>query len=147
MKADLCISYLTIEAKEAPPVELRAKMGDWFFGCDLCQTICPWNQKVFKARQEEPQNKTDTSLKLLLTTEKRAELVLYFKTLLTSSHNQIQRANLGSPLSRAGAKGLKRNALIVIANQNLTELSDCIKNTEFPEELHELAGWTLDQLS
>ena len=51
VKADLCISYLTIEAKTVAPTELREKIGDWFFGCDLCQTVCPWNKKVFKQKQ------------------------------------------------------------------------------------------------
>jgi epoxyqueuosine reductase len=147
MKADLCISYLTIEAKGAPPEELRKKMGDWFFGCDLCQTVCPWNQKVFRQREEAASSLTSTSPTLDLTAEKRRELAEYFRELLTSSHKKIQKAHLGSPLSRAGAKGLKRNALIVIANQNLTELKECVEQTEWPDDLQELAQWTLQQLS
>lgn len=39
-----CISYLTIELKEAIPNEFQGKMDNWAFGCDVCQTVCPWNR-------------------------------------------------------------------------------------------------------
>lgn len=146
LKADQCISYLTIEAKTVPPVELRKKIGDWFFGCDLCQTVCPWNEKAFRAKKIEPNILTSTQKLLPLDETKKSELIEYFRFLLTSSHKQIQKHHFGSPLSRAGAKGLKRNALIVIANQNLTELKSEVQNLE-TDELKELAGWTLEQLS
>lgn len=145
MKADQCISYLTIESKEPPPVELRTKMGDWFFGCDLCQTVCPWNEKVFRKKQITPNPHISTSKTLDLNLTERTELVSYFRWLLTASHKQIQKKTMGSPLARAGAKGLKRNALIVIANQNLFELQNEVKNLDL-EPLNELKQWTLNKL-
>jgi epoxyqueuosine reductase len=39
-----CISYFTIELKEAIPDEMRGKFDDWIFGCDVCQDVCPWNK-------------------------------------------------------------------------------------------------------
>lgn len=145
LKADLCISYLTIESKTIPAPELRPLMGDWFFGCDLCQTTCPWNEKVFRVKGLNAQPETSTLTKLDLNSEKRAALIEYFRFLLTASHKKIARHHIGTPLSRAGAKGLKRNALIVIANQNLDELTAEV-SSQIENELGELARWTLQQL-
>lgn len=43
LKANQCISYLTIELKNEIPKEFQFKMNDWIFGCDICQDVCPWN--------------------------------------------------------------------------------------------------------
>ncbi len=39
-----CISYFTIELKEAIPMSMKGKFDDWIFGCDVCQDVCPWNR-------------------------------------------------------------------------------------------------------
>lgn len=145
LDAKKCISFLTIESKTTPPLELRSKIGDWFFGCDLCQTVCPWNEKYFKLNNLLEHSGTSKSPLKELNTEDRSELLEYFRFLLTASHKQIQKHHYGSPLLRAGAKGLKRNALIVIANQKLTELKDEVSNLNTPD-LEELAQWTLNQI-
>ena len=47
-----CISYFTIELKEAIPQEVKGKMDNWMFGCDICQQVCPWNS--FSIQHNEP---------------------------------------------------------------------------------------------
>lgn len=48
-----CISYLTIELKDAIPEEFKGKMANWAFGCDICQEVCPWNR--FSKKHSEPE--------------------------------------------------------------------------------------------
>ena len=49
--ANKCISYLTIELRDALPSYMDGQMQDWIFGCDICQDVCPWN-RFSKAHQE-----------------------------------------------------------------------------------------------
>ncbi|MCD4774271.1 MAG: tRNA epoxyqueuosine(34) reductase QueG [Bacteroidales bacterium] len=48
LDANKCISYLTIENKDEIPENLKTKLNDWIFGCDICQDVCPWNKKAKK---------------------------------------------------------------------------------------------------
>ncbi|MEM6377182.1 MAG: tRNA epoxyqueuosine(34) reductase QueG [Bacteroidota bacterium] len=52
MDGSKCISYFTIELKEALPESYQGQFENWMFGCDICQEVCPWNR--FSARHEEP---------------------------------------------------------------------------------------------
>lgn len=139
LDARKCISYLTIESKRTPPPDLLPKMGDWFFGCDLCQTVCPWNQKVFKG-----QLNIDTQLSL---PEKEEQLLIEdLRYILSSSGKKLSRDFEGTALARAGAFGLKRNALIIIGNRRLQPLRDEALKLSHHQKLGELANWVLSQL-
>lgn len=138
LDARLCISYLTIESKEVPKASLRPLIGDNFFGCDICQSVCPWNEKVFgeivKAEQTAKTAPTD-----LLTQD--------LKFILSSSNKELERHFADSPLSRARGFGLKRNAIIVAANQKLTVLKPEIEKFLQDSRLGELAAWALKAIS
>ncbi len=91
-----CISYLTIELKEAIPEEFKGKMDNWIFGCDICQEVCPWNR--FSKRHEEPEFEPHPKL-LEMTKNDWEELTEeVFRTVFK-----------GSAVKRTKYKGLKRN--------------------------------------
>lgn len=133
LNANKCISYLTIETQSIPSPRLREQIGEWFFGCDICQTVCPWNQKILK--------------KELTPSASREELARDIKFILSSPNRQLARIFKESPLSRARPFGLKRNALIVAANCKLTEVKDeILRISQSDLKLKELAEWALNQL-
>jgi epoxyqueuosine reductase len=104
LDARRCISYLTIELRGPIPVELRKEVGEHLFGCDECQTVCPFNQTprgmTTDPRYEPLERWTETSLEDLLNGRDIGE---------------------GTPLSRATPEGIARNAAIVLGNRNPCE--------------------------
>ena len=95
--ANKCISYLTIENKGDIPEEFVDKFEGWVFGCDICQDVCPWNIKFAKP----------TAIKEFLRIENK-EIELESVSNLTNS--KFKKKYFESPIYRAKAKGLKRNA-------------------------------------
>lgn len=91
-----CISYLTIELKDAIPNEFKNKMDNWAFGCDVCQDVCPWNR--FSMPHNETQFDNQTGL-LNFTTDEWYELT-------EETFNTIFKQ---SAVKRTKYKGLKRN--------------------------------------
>ena len=101
LDARRCVSYWTIESKELAPRALRSKFGRWFFGCDVCQEVCPHNH-------------TDPGSPELDLRPRNAWIDL--DTLLATPDDALMEQYLGTPLRRPGAAGLKRNAAIVLGN-------------------------------
>lgn len=135
LDATKCISYWTIESKKIPPKDLREKFGDWFFGCDICQTVCPWNVKAFgKERLQGPE-------------PTREPLIEDLRFILATSNRELERRFEATPLVRARGFGLKRNALIVAGNLKLIELAPEIKPLFAHEKLGTLARETYELLT
>jgi len=97
-----CISHLTIENRGAIPRELRPLLGDWIFGCDLCQEVCPVNRKAQPA--QEP-----AFGKAALAT---ADLI----EILEMSETDFRERFRGTPILRAKRIGLQRNACVALGN-------------------------------
>lgn len=148
LDARKCISYLTIESRELPPIELRNKIGDWFFGCDICQDVCPWNLKIQNAIPKSTQTSTHKMASL------DPNLISEIRLILTTSGKKLSDRFKDSALSRARPFGLKRNALILIANLKIEELRPEVETllassptSASQAKLQELAQWTLSQLT
>ena len=105
LDARRCISYLTIEHDGAIPQELRADMGPWLFGCDVCQDVCPFN------RTSQP---SAAGQDLFAPRERWAELGA--EDFLRMDEATFDRYSRGSALRRAGRDSMARNAAIVLGN-------------------------------
>ena len=104
LDARRCISYLTIENKGDIPEDLRPLMGNWVFGCDICQMVCPWNQRF-------GQNQVDSAF------APRADLP--FPSIaadLTLTPQEFNQKFKDSPLKRAKRRGYQRSLTIAAAN-------------------------------
>jgi len=104
LDARRCISYLTIELRNAPiPEDLRSDIGPWLFGCDVCQDVCPWNRFAPQETLPEFQRRPETE-------------TLNCQELLSLDETQMEERYGQTPLSRAGRSGLLRNACLVLGN-------------------------------
>ncbi len=144
LDARRCISYLTIESQKIPTPELRTQIGDWFFGCDICQSVCPWNEKLLRKNPDWPPFQNEK--KQTLSAEEKQAWIQDLAQILQASNKNLMKKWNKSPLARARGFGLKRNAIIVAANQKLKELIPQISIYTQDERLSELAQWALTEL-
>ena len=100
-----CISYLTIEHRGDIGPELHPAVGDWIFGCDVCQDVCPWNQKLARAA-DDPVLGLDEGLEWLA-----------LDSLVRTSDSEFEELYGPTPLERPGASGMRRNAKNAAQNE------------------------------
>ena len=99
-----CISFLTIELRGTIPRHLRPLVGDWVFGCDICQDVCPVNRKAQPTR--EPAFRTG----------EHGFDATDLLPLLTLTEAEFRERFAGSPIRRAKYAGLLRNACVALGN-------------------------------
>lgn len=133
-----CISYLTIENRGPIPLELRDKIGNWIYGCDICQDVCPHNAKSLATKAEEFKDIRIKDRKLSLK-----------EILSIKDDEEFLKIFAGTPLMRAKRRGLLRNACVVAGNSGNKNLLPFLKNLaeqENDQMLVEHALWAIEKL-
>ena len=105
LDARRCISYLTIEHAAPFRDDERRLLGDWLFGCDVCQDVCPWNITFAEATSDP-----ELAVRPEVAAPDLAEL-------LALAPDEFERRFGDTPFERPGAAGLRRNAAAVSANR------------------------------
>ncbi|MFM8802905.1 MAG: tRNA epoxyqueuosine(34) reductase QueG, partial [Planctomycetia bacterium] len=104
LDASRCISGLSIEDHGPLAADLRPGFGDWLFGCDVCQEVCPWNRHAPGSREPSLQPRD-------------GEATLALATVLQLDEQAFRRKFKGSPVLRAKRRGLLRSAAIALGNR------------------------------
>ncbi len=132
-----CISYLTIEHRDSIPESIRPKINNWLIGCDICQSVCPYNQNCPTTTEPDfLQHRSNPSQDL-------AEIFAL------SNDLDFQKKYAGTPIMRAKRQGLIRNACIVAGNSRTKELIPNLRylaHSNIPI-LSEHATWAIQKLS
>ena len=133
LDARRCISYLTIELKDEISVELRDRIGEWVFGCDICQQVCPWNR--FAARGDPA-------------FEERAPLPSLQEELTLTAQAFNQRFK-GTPVKRAKRRGYLRNVAVALGNTGDMHTLPVLQNALNDEEpvVREHARWAIHKIT
>ena len=132
LDARLCISYLTIELREAIPLELRAGVGDWMFGCDVCQEVCPWNRKA-------PVGELESVL----------PAGLDLRAMLSLTAEEFRKTFQDTALERTGFDGIRRNAAIVLGNVGTrgdVEVLRMALQKELPAVVRDAVFWAIERI-
>ena len=139
LDASRCIAYLTIEKRGSIPEEIRAPVGHHLFGCDICQDVCPWNQK--------PGNAPASTA-----AEFQPRQGFFHPELkwLAGMDEETYRATMrGSPVKRAKFSGLRRNIAVAMGNSGNREFVPALESLARDEDpvVAEHARWALQQLA
>jgi epoxyqueuosine reductase len=142
LDATRCISYTTIEQRGRIDPALRAAHGDWIFGCDVCQDVCPWNRRRSPGDLPDP----------LALRERMAPDPRWVRAslawVLGLDEPAWREATRGTALRRARHRGLLRNALVAAGNSGDRGLRDLVASHAGSDDplVAEHARWALARL-
>lgn len=138
-----CISYWTIEHRGAFSEDVREMVGEWVFGCDVCQEVCPWNVRgEVRGWEEPPADHEELRLPAA-----RRELDL--TALLRLDREEYVERFRGSPMKRAKLGGLKRNAAVAMGNRGDARYEEPLARALAADEdpiVRGHAAWALGRL-
>jgi len=136
LDATKCISYLTIELRDSIPTDLRDGIGEWVFGCDVCQDVCPWNHHTPTTLDEnfEPQ---------------QAMNPIDAIELLEMDEDEFKKRFRHTPLWRTKRRGLLRNAAIVLGNSMSTKAIGALNRGLQDKEplVRSACEWALEKIA
>lgn len=138
IEAERCISYQTIENKSTIPPELRPQMGDWVFGCDICQMVCPWNIR-FATSEGHPALAANPLIARPLLRDEIALSPVAFREKFRHS-----------PVQRAKRRGYLRNVAVALGNQADPDTTACLNQVmqNEPEALVRAhTAWALGRIA
>jgi epoxyqueuosine reductase len=135
LDARRCISYLTIELRGSIPEDLRPGLGEWIYGCDVCQEVCPWNRKAPPGREADLQPRGDLEAPDLA-------------GMLSLSQEEFRRLYRHTALWRGKRRGLLRNVAIVLGNVGDSRAIPALEAAlADPEPLvREAAAWAIERI-
>jgi epoxyqueuosine reductase len=139
LDARRCISYMTIEKRGALTLLERQSIGEWVFGCDVCQEVCPFNFVSLKKKERAALKEFDAESGIGPALD--LSRVLHIRT-----HEEFVARFAGTALMRAKREGLLRNAAVVAANTHAVELIDAIESSFGADEsptVRQHALWAL----
>lgn len=136
LNSRLCISYQTIENRGDIPQPLRPKLGNWIFGCDVCQEVCPW-VKRFSHPGQDPW--------LLPEPDRMAPRL---EELAGLDDDGFLQRFAGTPVMRTKRKGLLRNVAVALGNSGQPEAVPSLEKLagEPDEQIASHARWALNAL-
>ncbi len=140
LDARRCISYLTIELKESIPVEMRPLMGNWIFGCDICQDVCPYVRRYSVPTQSD-MGKTFYPIDVDRAAPKLVDVLKLDRAGFNARYT-------GTPIVRTKRRGLLRNACIAAANWGNAEALPVLNALLDDDEplVREHAAWAVTRL-
>jgi epoxyqueuosine reductase len=132
----LCISYLTIELREAIPANLRPLMKNWIFGCDECQSICPWVRRYARPGAQRF---------LGFDAERFAPRLA---DVLVLDEDGFRDRYRGTPIVRTKRRGLLRNACVALGNSGDASMIPVLERALHDAEplVREHAEWAIGKL-